>query len=213
MTIYCPTCNRSSDEVRFIGNFCQICIAEKLSRKIPEKVIIKQCRFCERIKTREGFAIMSANNIGKVIVSEFKLKDCKAKVKERTKDGATVEFRCFVDESVVAFDKEISIKVEHETCQDCYRRSSGYFEALVQLRGTRSKVDKLVERIKKYAERGGAFVSKTEELEGGIDVYVSDKLLMNEFFKYYRLKPKRSYTLYGMKKGREVYRNVYALHL
>lgn len=199
--------------MRFIGNFCEICIAEKLKRGIPDIATIRQCRHCERIKTNEGFAMMSPNNLGRVIISEFRLKDSKAKVLERTKDSARIEFRCFVDESVVHYEKDIAIKIIHETCQDCYRRSSGYFEAVVQLRGTRSKVEKTAERIRVYVERNGAFVSKTEELEGGIDVYVSDKMLMNEFFKYYRLKPKRSYTLYGRKRGRDVYRNIYALHL
>ena len=68
-------------------------------------------------------------------------------------------------------------------------------------------------KLTKYVEANGAFISKTEKEGTGIDMYISNKKLVSAFFMLYRLKPKRSYTLYGMKHGKELYRNIYALRL
>ena len=55
MTIHCPTCNRSSDDTRFIGSFCEFCIIKKIEKAVPDSVIIYQCRFCKMIKEGNTF--------------------------------------------------------------------------------------------------------------------------------------------------------------
>lgn len=75
------------------------------------------------------------------------------------------------------------------------------------------RINNLIAKITKYVQRRGGFIAKMEDIEGGKDVYVSDKLMMNEFFKDYDIKPIRSFRLYGMKRGKKLYRNTYSLHL
>jgi NMD protein affecting ribosome stability and mRNA decay len=81
------------------------------------------------------------------------------------------------------------------------------------LRGSGERINNLIKKITKYVERREGFITKIEIVENGKDVYVSDKLIMNEFFKDYELKPKRSFRLYGMKRGKKLFRNTYSLHL
>lgn len=117
-----------------------------------------------------------------------------------------------VDGDRVSFNKTFEYKIAHETCQRCYRISSGYFEAVVQLRGDRGRIDNLIAKITKYVQRRGGFIAKVDEMKEGRDVYVSDKMMMNTFFKDYDIKPVRSYRLYGERRGERLYRNTYALH-
>ncbi|HIH50177.1 TPA: hypothetical protein HA291_01835, partial [Candidatus Micrarchaeota archaeon] len=89
----------------------------------------------------------------------------------------------------------------------------GYYEALVQLRGDWDRINSLIRNITKYVERRNGFIAKIEKVENGKDVYLSDKLMANAFFHDYDLKPTRSFRLYGMKRGKKVYRNTYSLRL
>jgi NMD protein affecting ribosome stability and mRNA decay len=212
ITIYCPLCNKSSDEIRFVGNFCESCIIKKLEKRIPDKVTVYQCRFCNRIKEGRIFSRMGNKALARAIRIELKLQE-DVKVKAFNSEEVSAVFRAEVDGEKVIFPKRLALKIAHETCQRCYRISSGYYEAIVQLRGNFVKINSIIARITKYVEKRGGFIAKVDKVENGKDVYVSDKLAMNEFFNYCHLKPTRSFRLYGMKNGKKVYRNTYSMHL
>ncbi|MGI0100558.1 MAG: NMD3-related protein [Candidatus Micrarchaeaceae archaeon] len=211
MPIYCPLCNRSSDEIRFVGNFCEPCVVGKLEKKIPESVVILQCRFCKRIKEGKTFSHMSNGSLSRALRITLNTKN-DVKVTAHTGKEIDASFVTEVYGEKVIFNKRISYKVSHETCQRCYRISSGYYEAIAQLRGNAGRIDNLIAKITKYVQRRGGFIAKVDKVENGKDVYMSDKLMMNEFFHDYRLKPERSFRLYGMKRGKKLYRNTYSLH-
>ena len=212
---HCPTCNRPSDEVRFIGEFCEVCVAEKASRGMKEFATISQCRSCGRIRTPEGYAELDKKPLGDAIKHSLKLGPRYGlKVLEYDNLGAKVRFNYEVDDGErVTFERRVRFKKTHEMCTDCFRRRSGYFEAIVQLRGDKFLIGKMFERIRAYMDKHGAFVAKAEEHQFGVDVYLSDKSVANEFFKERDLKPERSYVLFGMKKGKRLFRNIYALKL
>jgi NMD protein affecting ribosome stability and mRNA decay len=48
-------------------------------------------------------------------------------------------------------------------------------------------------------------------MDNGLDVYLSSKSLATLFIMKQRLKPETSYTLAGVKQGKRVYKNTYAL--
>lgn len=138
---------------------------------------------------------------------------CEVKVIGHTGKEIDAVFVFEVDGERVSFPRRLQYKVLHETCQRCYRISSGYYEAVIQLRGDMYRINNLIAKVTKYVQRRGGFIAKIEDVNEGRDVYVSDKLMMNEFFKDYGLKPTRSFRLYGMKRGKKLYRNTYSLHL
>jgi NMD protein affecting ribosome stability and mRNA decay len=208
----CPTCNRSSDECRFIGDFCEFCATDMAKKKALSSIGIEQCRLCSRIRIRGIYTGMDRDSIRNVIESEMKMPGWNAEVISIRDREAQVRFY-YGAEKNIAFEKSVHISITHRTCTDCFRRSSGYFEAIVQLRGTPDKVEKMTEKIGKYLEKGGAFISKIEQLDDGCDMYISSKELIGEFFMQRDLKPKKSFHLYGMRKSRKVYRNTYFLKL
>jgi NMD protein affecting ribosome stability and mRNA decay len=184
-----------------------------MKKKIPDSITIYTCRFCGRVKAIGDYEEPSKKSIAEAVSHQFKLDDCIIEVEEYDleRKRATIALHCLNDE--LSFDKRIRLKVEHQTCQLCYRKRSGYYEAVVQIRGESAQVSKALERLEHYLGKHGAFIAKIENVKHGVDVYASDKLVVNGFFAYYRLKPKKSYELYGLKRGKKVYRNIYALIL
>jgi NMD protein affecting ribosome stability and mRNA decay len=156
---------------------------------------------------------LNKTTLGNAIRIELKL-NCQVRVREFSTKEAKTEVIFEMDErQKVVFPKIFEIKIAHETCQRCYQISSGYYEAVIQLRGNRMKIEKLHEKLKKYVEKRGGFIAKVDMVENGEDIYVNDKLMTNEFFTFHRLKPIRSFRLYGMRQGRKAYRNTYSMHL
>jgi NMD protein affecting ribosome stability and mRNA decay len=213
MKIHCPTCSRSSDEAVFIGEFCEFCIAEKVKRKLPKEIAVHQCRFCNRVKVANTFFGGTDSTWGRAL-AEATGEECRVKALEREKNG-TVKCRiiCRYGGGKVAFDHDFKVRVAHETCQRCYRMSSGYYEGVVQLRGNRIKIERVQEKLKRFVERRGGYITRTDDVLNGVDLYVSDKEMANGFFAMTELKPERSFRLYGVRNGKKVYRNTYALHL
>ncbi|MCL4389336.1 MAG: 60S ribosomal export protein NMD3 [Candidatus Marsarchaeota archaeon] len=212
MLRYCPTCNASSDDVRFIGEFCENCVKEKISKGIPDCATLEVCKSCGRIRTHEGYVQASRPAIKDALSLSLGVK-WNISVNDFDWKKANLTFRKEYEGEEVAIPKDISIKIKKTMCTDCYRRTSGYFEATVQLRGKPEKVERVMGKLLKFIEARNAFVSRVDELDNGYDIYVSDKTIANAFFEYYELKPGRSYTLHGVKHGKKLYRNTYILRL
>lgn len=213
ITIYCPTCNRSSDEARFIGNFCEFCIIDRIKKTVPDRAKIYRCRFCKRIRVGNTYMEESGESLGRAIVIALNLKKCNAKAVLHTEKEANVRFNCEVDDSGVEFSKKLGMKIENKPCQQCYRMRSGYYEALVQIRGEEEKADDLYKKLAAFIVGSGGFISRIREINKGYDVFVSDKDLAARFLSMHRLNPTKSFQLYGLKRGRKVYRNIYAVRL
>ena len=213
MTIHCPTCSRSSDDARFMGDFCEFCTAGKLKSKIKDQIDIYRCRRCGDMRVMGRFRHFDLQLLGELINSELRVDDCTAKVKSYHGTMAMVEFACHVDGGRLAFEKPIGIKTKSRMCDRDYKISSGYYEALVQLRGNAMKCEGVAKRLAAYLERRGAFIAKREQLRSGIDMYASDKKLTSGFFADRGFKPQRSFKLSTVRAGRSIYRNVYLLAL
>ncbi len=217
MAIYCPTCNNSSDRVMFVGEFCEECTIKRLRKLIPEVVEVYFCRICGRVRAGQEYHSAGNGAISAAIDDYLRIRNVKNVRTQviRINEGigrAVIRFHFNVDGTKVAFEKEVRLKRLHRTCERCLKERSGYFEATVQLRGNPDKAEKTLERISRYLERYGAFVSKVDRVEnGGIDVYTSDKKATGQFFSTRKLKPKTSYVLSGLKRNRRVYKHVYLL--
>jgi NMD protein affecting ribosome stability and mRNA decay len=208
----CPTCNRSSKEYRFIGDFCEYCAAETAKKLAPLRVEVEQCRLCSRVRIKGTYKAMNKSSVKDIIELVMRMPGWKAEVKDLKERHALVRFYYGV-ENPIEFESDVQFKIVHRTCDDCFKRSAGYYEAVVQLRGERTKVEKEYNKINKNLESRGAFISKVDKIEAGYDIYVSSKALITEYFMQRRLKPKKSFTQYGMKGGMRLYRNTYFLQL
>ncbi|MEM3245136.1 MAG: NMD3-related protein [Candidatus Micrarchaeaceae archaeon] len=208
LKIYCPQCGRSSDEVEFIGDFCIDCIIGMAKKYIKKEIVVNICRNCNMLIAGNSREELNGMNIAKKLNNP--------KVGLEVKDAAygnmlLVTFKYTTNSHSVDFSQEIKVKVKTGLCNICRRVKAGYYEAIVQLRGGNAKA--MLDAIEGYIEANGTFISKIEGVGDGYDIYIGDKKIASAFFSAYKLKPERSYTLYGMKNGKKLYRNTYLLRL
>ncbi len=209
MPKYCPTCGNSSDKVNFYGNFCQDCTKRKFSEDLKENVEILRCKRCGRIRSRGVYVPPNGTNLAAAIKQHFKGKD--VTLIDYSEDGAIVELSEMTVNRTVTFEHGLKLTYKKQLCDVCYKKACNYHEACIQLRGNPDRIEKFMEKLTRYFEAHDAFISKIEEAEHGLDVYLSSKALANSFIQRLELKPETSYTLAGVKNGKRVYKNTYAI--
>jgi NMD protein affecting ribosome stability and mRNA decay len=215
MIKYCPTCERTSNDTPFIGEFCKFCITARASKDFPGRgAAIEYCKRCGRIKTNEGYVEFTKKSLGTVLAKILYNSKCKIDVKDYNEKEARASVTVPIDEDYkVSFEKVIPLKSSHAICQDCFRKSSGYYEEVFQIRGEKEKVNMMKEKVKRFLETRGAFIAKIDEHDTGVDMYISSKGAMKTFFFYNKLKPKASYTLYSIRQGKKIYRDTHMLRI
>ncbi len=196
----------------FVGELCSRCAGKKLEEKLPELVKAERCRICGRIQTKEG--VMEINQKSLQLLIQQRLNKFKISLINYGEEKALIDV---VEEGwsqPVAAEKEIGIKYTKMTCESCYKKQGGYFEATMQLRGDEERAQRFAARFKKYIEERGGFISEAKEVEGGYDIYTSSKALAAAYMKEKEIKAKASYTLSGLNKsGKKVYKNTYAVRV
>nr|WP_269799409.1 NMD3-related protein [Candidatus Mancarchaeum acidiphilum] len=214
MTKYCPKCNRSSDDVRFIGQFCEYCVIDRIGSDLPKEIKIPLCRSCGRIKTHIGFVASSPDSLDDAVRFSIHRPDFEVSLVsyDKATSIAVVQFEKEVEGEPVQFTKDIEIKFTNILCPLCNRERSGYYEAEIQLRGIYSKLSVMEKRILDFVNKNGSFVSQIKEDKNGVNIYIGSRDVANAFFQSNKkLKPIKSYELYGLKAGKRVYRNIYSL--
>lgn len=216
MIKFCPTCNRSSEEARFIGEFCEFCVTDKVKANLPINVKLRRCRVCGAIRDSKGFVPYSNEAMSDAIAQQFHRSDCSIRLKEfdEMRKKALLHIVCETEDGKIRFNYEIGVKFTKEMCPSCYRKSAGYYEAILQLRGRENDVARFLDSFTHFITKGDAFISRTDEMGNGIDMYISDKKLVSEYFSLHKsIKPIVSYKLYGLKKGKKLYRHIYSVKL
>ena len=212
---YCPICNTSSNDSEFVGELCLACFMKLRSKKLPGKMNLMVCKRCGRIKTPQGYSNENKNALQAVVEKELKSKNATVKFKRMENEGkeAEVEFKVEAEGRAIVIDKKVEVKILYTICDTCYKKASGYYEAVVQLRGDARSVEKVSEHLERFLEKGGSFVAKREEHAYGVDIYTSDKRATEMFLDRNRITSKKSYTLYSSRNGKNIYRHIYSVQL
>ncbi|MGC9058159.1 MAG: NMD3-related protein [Candidatus Micrarchaeia archaeon] len=193
----CPKCGTSSKTSKFVGSICEKCYNQiNRPKTLPTKITVYVCRECGANRVRhwdedishEIMRMLHDKNFGfpKVSISGDSVRIVYSGL------GEPITIPLFFKKSI---------------CDSCARKLSGYYEAVVQLRGKYSE-QKFVQRFMRKIERV-TFVPRVEELKEGIDVYVGDKQAVRALLAALKLKPKVTHKLYGIKDGRKVYRTTF----
>lgn len=199
----CPKCGASSNDVTFNGSFCSNCYlnANKPS-ELPPKITIYKCRECgvERFRNwnEESLesSIYSALKDKKLGYPEIEILEREVKVKYEK------------------YAEEISIKLirKESICDNCMKRNSNYYEAIIQIRGDEYTsntefINGMINALEK-----ASFISNIVHLKEGIDLYVGDKMVARSVISSMRLRAKVTYKLYSESKdGQRIYRTTFLI--
>src|SRR6266571_1987075 len=115
-------------------------------------------------------------------------------------------------------DFRVRVRIKPSLCDSCQKQRGRYFEGTLQVRGDRRELTPREMRgvrtfVIARVDRAGdptAFVSRIEEVHGGLDFYLSTnalgKALARELSESFGGRVSSSPKLFGQKQGREVYR-------
>ena len=210
MPKYCPTCGNSSEKFRFFGNFCESCTKRKFSKGLPIIIEISRCKRCGKIKAGGSYVEPTTRSLEIAIGQQFG----KNKVYLIKYEGnkAWLDVSSDTEYGTIATDHEVEIAYKKILCEMCYKKACNYHEAVIQLRGNPHRIGKFIEKISRYFDFNNEFISKLESADNGMDVYVSNKRMAAGFISRLKLHPTTSFTLAGVKNGKRIYKNTYALH-
>ncbi len=205
----CPKCGARSSKKKFIKGFCIDCYSSKIDVFAPERLDISVCRSCDKIKTR-GWISKNKKNLEALIISKCRGRYSKAYVS--LEGTPSVTFVIETDNSFIKIKKELSIEFKGELCTECSRVSSGYYEAIIQLRGKKEMVERKRKKVITDLERKTS-IAKIEELKEGPDIYVVSKEKALEVLSSFGKKFTTSNKLFGVKDGQRVYRTTFCVRL
>lgn len=236
MTV-CPECGKETD--RLVKNVCPECFGKRLNLfELPAVLHARVCPRCgahfykskwEDMGTPEEIAVLTAEE-------HLSIPDAieNITVGMHPHPRSPYIFDVLVDvegdvEGVTYYkDGRTEVRIKREACDMCSRRAGGYFEAILQIRAnnrtpTKEEVTeclKLVEEAMLTQLKKGdklAFVTDTMTFKDGADVYIGSTKAARHVCKHIIEvmggTVAESYTLAGMKDGRDIYRTTFAMKL
>ncbi len=221
----CPSCGKhESAHLKFVGSFCENCHFEhhKLY-DAPHLLEAEQCQKCRKVRISGEWKPFSNNEMKKWIAGKvktpFSIAQSELKLDEVKIEGGggLRRFDAVLD---AEFDAEglrvkrsipIILKIKQAQCPECSLRSGGYFESIIQLRGSAVKIAKYADRLHRMVERKKSYVTKIEELKEGVNLYIARKRTAHEAIHALKLRFSTSRTLAGKKEGKDLYRTTYCI--
>jgi len=209
----CPKCGAKSDDKKFIKNFCEDCFTETIEIKVPHKIEIPYCKTCGKLKL-EHWKPLNDENVSKFLTRFVKsrYKNMRFILPNGYEGTAYVVVLVPVGDDFVEITKSFETRLKPELCDDCSRKSSGYFEAIIQIRGDQDAVARSLKKLRRELQKK-TFIAKLEEVQNGVDVYVASNKATKGIIAKYHYSPTVSSTLYGVKDGQRVYRITYCIRV
>lgn len=192
----CPKCGKDSE----IDVFCRRCFLERnLKIELPTLIEIPHCTRCgtytlggkELEFSSEEDAITEAvqrslkGNFGEIEggIGEGLERDLDIEPLERRDFEVVLTMRL----GEFSRRKRTVARIKDITCSSCGKKSGGYWEALLQLRGNvDEKTFKGVIKDIESSSDENSFVSRVDRLKKGYDVYVGSKKTAEKIVKNFR---------------------------
>jgi len=233
--MFCPRCGEEKEH--FAGKICVDCyLDENEVVEVPDNLRMTVCFSCGAVKVdgwvEEGIERAAARLVRDEIETAGELDNVVTNLDVREVLPNLLKGTLTVEGSVggrrVATSREVGIDLDTGVCKRCSRASQGYYEAVLQVRGSdRVILDEEVEKILSVASKlaeavssaGGEkpFVSRVEEVSGGFDLYLGDsktgKELAHKLKSRFGGETTESASLIGEQDGQRVYRTTYLFRL
>ncbi|MCD6479034.1 MAG: 60S ribosomal export protein NMD3 [Candidatus Diapherotrites archaeon] len=228
MNRFCPKCG--TEQGPFVDGFCMKCFLEDNRLLIvPGRLELRRCKRCGRVLINRKWVSDSADNITSYILGKIKWADMEEKALDIELKRLQNGIRVFLN--VSGRFKGVSLSARYETficyknqlCNACLKLSSGYHEAVVQIRHSGSLQSTVLSSVKKILESMQskdplARIVKTFERKNGLDMLIgsnkSAKLLVKELKKRFNASVKRTSSLIGVTKdGKRKVKYTYLVRL
>ncbi len=207
MELLCPKCGASSKEVGFCGPFCLKCRPVEI--KCPKRLEYMRCSRCERVRLKGNWVACTDEKL-----AQEALKKCKGEFLRGTYSFMNQEATFFVGDEKHMFPlkRKFTVNVVKNICPDCVRKSGGYFEAIIQIRGKGAKIGRYDRLFKKMLAKK-TFVTKEEMHKEGLDLYIGNSRAVVEMLAELGLRAKVSRKLAGEKAGKRLYRTTFLVRV
>ncbi|MDY0266362.1 MAG: NMD3-related protein [Methanimicrococcus sp.] len=233
----CPECGKETD--RIVKNVCSECFGKRLKLfELPEVLHARICQRCgahyyksrwDDLGTPEEVAVLAAEeHLGISDVIENVTIGMHPHARSPYIFDVLVDVEGDVDGVTYYQDGKVEVRIKREACEMCSRRAGGYFEGIIQIRANhRIPLKEEIVRCLKMTEEAMlaqlkkgdklAFVTDTMTFKDGADVYIGSAKAGRHVCKHIIERAggtvTESFTLAGMKDGREIYRTTFALKL
>jgi nonsense-mediated mRNA decay protein 3 len=205
--LICPKCGKTSDEKEFIEAFCVDCYVFKL--QLPKAMKVGVCKRCGKMMLQGKWQQLNRRKISDYVAGrckgDFSKADCDI-------DTGICSFTFEKGGKQVVRERSVELEKEVTLCPDCSKASGGYFEALIQLRGEPVRVERQAVKLERMLLKK-TFVSKIEEMHGGLDIYIGNSRAAAGILQELGFKPVVSRKLFGKKDGKNLYRVTYAIRV
>ena len=232
---FCVECGKETENI--IDGQCIDCFLN--GRKLislPHHVDVNVCTNCGDIGAGEHWETKGLNDA---------ISDAAFNVLDHIKEAKILEKEAYILEQepytfVVKVDAKIDVKgcitedsattiirLKNTVCKRCSRQLGNYYEAILQIRGSKDVPNKTVTEARRKVENlvdaqsvtnRRLFITKTEDVQGGIDIYLSSismgKAASKELADTYCAETKEASKLVGLnEEGLEMYRVTYLVRL
>ena len=199
----CPKCGAKESDKIFIGPFCIDCRPIKV--RYNKKIELKKCKRCGKIFFKGGWVPETKERIDEKI-----LRPVKGEFDEKEyKDG---KINLYI-KGRLAKQLPVDFRYIYVICPECLKKSGGYYEAIIQVRGEKLSDIKRMVRIVSRRLKRKTFIAKTEEKKEGIDLYVGSSKETFEAMKDLGIKPKITRKLHTQKQGKRIYRITFLIRV
>ncbi len=235
-SVPCPECGAPTSE----GELCDECYADGLDvAALSDEIEVRVCSKCGSYVRDGGWTShgepLPDDELAVAAVKDelgvhVEAREPRVEVSVESRDPNVlrlgVETVAYVRGYRVEDERRVRVVLRRETCPTCAKRSGGYYESVVQIRAegrdpTEEETERALEHAYEVAGRDygdrDTFVTKTEEVRGGLDIYMSTSnagmQIARRMTEEYGGGYDDTATLVGEKDGEELYRVTYAVSL
>ena len=232
---FCVKCGKETENI--VNGLCIECFLDgrKLT-SLPHHVDVKVCTNCGDIGYGEFWvtkelqeAIDEAAESALVPIKGVKKvsAEVSAVEQEPLTYVATVDSVLDINGYTTEDSASTIVRLKNTVCKRCSRQLGNYYEAILQIRGSKEVPRKTVMEAFRRVENivdaqaltnKNSFISKAEEVQGGIDLYISSislaKMASKDLSDAYCAETKEASKLVGVdEEGQEMYRVNYLVRL
>ncbi len=233
--MFCVRCGREGPTYE---SLCVTCFLENNRfTSVPDHVDLVECAHCDEFliggKWNEFSlvedAVKDAATKSIILRKGARIEDIKTEVRPQDSRNFLVSIDAKVKYLDLQVDEHLEtvVRLKGGVCPRCSKIMGSYYESILQVRTRGRKFsddekEQILSEIEARVDNASKnsrdmFISKVEDIHGGLDIYLSSnslgKSLSREIADKYGAEVKESSSLLGQKDGKEIFRVTYLVRL